>query len=99
MKTIVAVIAALAISGCSSANKDQIKSVAPSVWAKNGFDIVAYEGYTFGSHVGPGYGGANVWYVVKRKPDNGIIYHGYIKKWGDEYHIYSLQAIDALKPN
>lgn len=101
MKKIVFTVLALAIAatGCSSANKDDVKANAPEVFAKRGFQIVAYEGYTFGAHVGPGYGGANVWYVIKRVPDNGIIYHAYVSKWGDEYHIYGLKAIDAIKPN
>lgn len=87
-----------ALSGCSYANLDDVKSNAPRVWKEAGYQIIGYSGYTMGNHIGPGYGGAAVWFMVTRIPANGITYEGYIQKWGNEYHVYNVRAIDAIKP-
>ena len=87
----------LFISGCTKFNLDQVKESAGYTFQKNGFDIVGYQGYQFGLSYYPGYGGAMVWYTIKKK-SNGITYEAALQKWGGEYHIYNLSAIDAIKP-
>lgn len=92
------IIILLLLSGYSAGNLDSVKTHATETWKQNGFEIVGYEGYQF-SLIVPftSYGGACVWYRIKSIPDNGIIYHGCLRRWGNEYHIYSLTAIDAIK--
>ncbi len=94
-------LAAVGLTGCSSSNVDELKTVAPDVWAKQGFETVAYEGYKFGPGGIPPlseYGGAKVWNRLKKVPDNGVTYSGSIQKWGNEYHVYGPEAIDAFRP-
>jgi len=87
------------ILGCSSGNLVDVKVKAPEVWKQNGFEVVAYEGFTWGfGGLGTKYGGAHVWHRLKKIPDNGITYSGFIIRWGDEYHVYGPLAIDAIKP-
>jgi hypothetical protein len=68
-----------------------IKQAAPQVWASNGFQVLGYQGYELTLFARPG---GCVWYTVKR--DN-TVYQGCISMWGDEYHIYSLRALNAIK--
>jgi hypothetical protein len=68
-----------------------IKLAASGVWERNGFEVVGYEGYELTLLGRPG---GCVWYVVKRA---GTDYHGCVSRWGDEYHIYSLRALNAIK--
>lgn len=86
-------------SGCSIGNIDYVKERADKTWHDNGFKAVAYQGYQFGSGIPfTYYGGAQVWYVLRKEPDNGIIYEGSLNRWKNEIHVYNLKAIDALKP-
>lgn len=98
MKTLLALLVAVALSGCGSSNVNDVKAHATAVWRQAGFEIVGYEGYT-NEHCFFRYGCGHVWHTLRRIPDNGVTYHGYIEKWGDEYHIYSIKAIDAIKPD
>lgn len=99
MKRIIAALIAIALlAGCSSGNVEDVKAHAAATWRQAGFEVIGYEGYTLGLYLGPNYSGGNVWHTVRRIPDNGVTYHGYIEKWGDEYHIYSLTAIDVIRP-
>jgi len=86
------VVSLFLLVGCSSANLDDVKANADRVWKSNGYQIEGYLGYQYSIF------GARVWYTLKRIPDNGILYKGFIQKWGDEYHIYDTKAIDAIKP-
>jgi hypothetical protein len=86
---------ALVCAGCSNKYVPDIKDHAALTWKQAGFEIIGYEGYNYG---GPSTWGGEVWYTLRRIPDNGIIYDGCISKWDDEYHIYSITAIDAIKP-
>jgi len=79
-------------SGCSR-NVDDVKQNAESTFEDNGFKIVGYEGYKLSPVMG-GY----VWYTLKKSDDNGITYQACIGKWFDEYHMYGLKAVDAIKP-
>jgi hypothetical protein len=98
MKKVIALLAVAILSGCGSSNVPEVKAHAAEVWKQAGFEVIGYEGYT-NEHCFFAYGCGHVWSTLKRIPDNGIIYHGYIEKWGSEYHIYNLQAVDAIKPN
>lgn len=89
MRNLFAVILfTVGIIGCSSMNLDDVKKHAPEVWKSNGWEIIGYEGYQWGKFGPYGYGGALVWNRLRRAPDDGFTYSGYIQKWGDEYHIY-----------
>lgn len=96
------IVAALALGGCapSTANLDDVKEHAADIWKQAGFSIIGYEGFEYGTTwcCSSLKGGAAVWYTLRRIPDNGIIYHGYIQRWRDEYHIYNIKALDAIKP-
>lgn len=72
---VIAGVIGLSFAGCTSHKVDYIKAHAEEVFAKQGFEIVALEGWQRGSF--DCYGG-RVWYVIRRKPDNGIIYHAFI---------------------
>ncbi len=96
---IVAFIAALVTLGTGSpGNLSYVKWAANETWQAAGFEIVGYEGYQWGGWGYNDYGGARVWYIV-RKPDSGIRYNGYLQRWGNEIHIYNLRAIDAIGPS
>ena len=100
MKTTIALIA-LAIAGaffggCNYRNVEIIKANAEQTWNASGFDVIGYEGYQLGDFECPG---GKVWYIVQRKGDAKVRYHGYVSKWGAEYHIYGLKAIDTLTPS
>lgn len=87
------------IAGCSSGNLEDVKAHAADEWRKVGFKPIGYRGYEWGLWGFNDYGGAEVWYNLERIPDNGIIYSGFLYKWGNEYHSYSITARDAIKPN
>lgn len=74
-----------------------MKANAEQKWEQADFTIQGYDGYNFGSGLGL-YGGAHVWYLLKKIPDNGITYAGFLQRWGDEIHTYDVSAIDAIKP-
>lgn len=84
------VVLAITLAGCSSSNVPEIRQNANKVFEDAGFKVVGYEGYQSGAF--ETYGGC-VWYIVER---NGVTYHGCVSKWGDEYHIYNLKALDAI---
>lgn len=90
----IAILSTFLLSGCGWANLDDIKEKAPQVWKQAGFEVVGYEGFEYGAWIGGSYGGAHVWHTAKR--DN-VIFHGYIQRWGDEYHLYNIRALDAIR--
>ena len=88
------VVALMLLFGSRCArNVPWVKEKAAQAAVQLGFEIIGYEGYTWY----PVYGGT-VWYTLRRQPDNGIIYHAGFTKWGEEVHIYNLEAVDAIKP-
>jgi hypothetical protein len=95
MKKTFAILALLALAGCSASNVPDIKTHAAATWKQAGFEVVGYEGYNW---TGFGQWGGCVWYSLRRIPDNGVTYEGCISKWSGEYHIYSLNSLDAIKP-
>jgi hypothetical protein len=70
-----------------------IKQHAAQVLSANGFEVIGYQGYTYG--LSSEFGGC-VWYTMKK---GNVTYEGCVTKWGNEYHIYSLKALDAIKPH
>jgi len=95
----IAIIAMITLAACTNVNKEDVREHAAETFKQAGFEVVGYEGWQRGYTSAAGNGGAVVWYTLKRIPDNGITYHAAIQKWGDEYHIYNLSAVDAIKPN
>ncbi|MBL4574460.1 MAG: hypothetical protein JKY86_15505 [Gammaproteobacteria bacterium] len=82
----------------TSGNLDHVKEGAEESFSKHGFDVIGYEGYQWGMGGYNSYGGAYVWYTIRRQSDNGITYNAALQRWGDELHMYKLTAIDAIKP-
>lgn len=88
------------LGGCSSNNLDYVKERAKVTWQQQGFEIIAYEGYQWGKWgiFGSDYGGANVWYALKKiDGDPKIRYTGYLQRWGDEIHVYNLITVDNIQ--
>jgi hypothetical protein len=79
---------------CTADNASYVKERGPEVWRSVGFEPVGYEGYTFGLGVGE-YGGAKVWWTLKKVPDNGLTYSGYLQRWGSEIHVYNQKPIEG----
>jgi len=76
-------------------NIDEIKAAAPQVIKDWGFKIVGYEGYKHGVLVG-----GHVWYILKREgpyENPNTIYTARIYKWGDEYHLGHMRALNAVE--
>lgn len=96
-RVFVAVSIAFALAGCSSANLEETKLAACDRWAEVGYKCVGYEGWQVGPWVGGDYGGAKIWHTLKRDEAPGIIYTGYVQKWGKEFHVYGPTAIDAIR--
>lgn len=71
-------------------NVDEVRLNALPVIEKNGFQIAGYQGYWWD----PCYGGTVTYTLTK----GNITYQTKVIKWFDEYHLYKLKAIDAIKP-
>ncbi len=106
MNTIILSVAILMLASfiftggfCSSGNLEYCKKNACEKWRSVGFECVGYEGYqwAFWGKFGSKYGGAIVWHTLKRIPDNGVIYGGFVQRWGDELHVYSLKPYDGFR--
>ena len=99
MKRLVLVLMILMMVGCGYGNLDYVKDGASERWEQVGLSVIGYDGYEW-QFVLPftTYGGAAVWYKLRKTPDNGILYEGALQRWGNEIHIYNVKAIDAIKP-
>lgn len=98
---VVSLIILLALFAVGSfGNLQYVKDNAESRFAENGFVVVGYEGYQWGGFQGlfTNYGGAKVWYNIESNRDDGILYNCYLKRWGNEIHIYKLVAVNAIQP-
>jgi len=101
-RTTLLILCTIVLAGCSRANLDYVKDCAPATWRSVGYEIIGYEGFQYGADIGNGlfgFGGAYVWYSLRRIPDNGIVYTGSLQRWGNECHVYGPRAIDAIKPH
>ena len=99
MKKTIIFLSLLLLLGCSSGNLDYVKHKAGKKWESQGFEVIDYEGYKWGFWGFNSYGGAEVWYRLRKIPDNGITYSGMIQRWGNELHVYGPNALDAIRPN
>lgn len=93
---VIVLLIALLVFGLFKAgyrNVGMVKQHAETTFEQVGYEVVGYQGYEWSP-----LGGGMVWYVLHKKPDNGVVYQAAVEKWGDEFHIYYLKAIDALKP-
>ena len=81
-------------SGCAR-NIDEVKERSAQVAKESGWEIIGYEGYLWNVF----YGG-EVWYVLRRSSEDGIIYNAcFVKRpWTDEIHICDLKAVNAIQP-
>lgn len=77
----------------TSSNNAYIQDHANEVWAQSGFEVVSNRGYTLSPSCSD-YGGANRYYLLKRIPDNGMLYNGVLSRWGDEIHIQGVEAVE-----
>lgn len=106
MQKTLTIIGTLAAVACiawvcvgSSSNIAWVKERAAAKWRAQGFEVVDYEGHQWGTGgYGTPYGGAKVWHRLRKIPDNGITYSGYLERWGDELHVYGPTAADAIRP-
>ena len=74
-------------------NVGTTKHAAKTTWINSGLEIVGYEGYQWNL-----ISGGDVWYILQRTNDTSVTYNGRLSKWGNEFHIYNLKAIDAIRP-
>ena len=84
----------------SPRNLEYVRQKSTERWMQLEFDVVGYDGFQWGLCFAKKYGGAKVWYVLRKKHSNDdIIYVGYLQRWGNEIHVYNLRAIDAVGPS
>lgn len=88
------IAAGVYLKGCNYSEVDNIKEHATNTLANAGFKIVGYEGYQIGDMFQTP--GGEVWYEMIKTNDNNVLYHCFISKWGNEYHIYSIKALNAI---
>lgn len=91
-------IALFGAFSCSSANLDYVKEKGVEKWREAGFEPVGYQGYQWGFGGMGGYGGAKVWWKLKKKSDPGVTYSGYIQRWGSELRVYGPMVVDKKDP-
>lgn len=95
-KLTVSAIMAISLTACSPHNVDDIKIHAEKTLNDAGYEVVGYEGYKWGAF---GTFGGCVYYNLKRFDDDKVVYSACVSKWGDEYHIYNLKAVNAIRGN
>lgn len=83
----------------SPGNLDYVRAHGEARWRQVGFEPLGYQGHQWGlGGYGSDYGGAKVWWELRKIPDNGITYSGYLKRWGDSLEVYGPIARDAIQP-
>jgi hypothetical protein len=95
---IVLLIFGFLVYGCSPKNVDFVKAGMTEKWRRQGYQCMDYDGWTAGFGIGH-YGGSHVWCRLKRIPDDGILYDGWIERWGDELHVYGPTAVSGQTLN
>lgn len=93
MRRLFIALSLLAATGCSR-NVDWVKERAETRWKELGYSEVVYEGYSLSPLCG-----GDVWYQVKRADSPGIVYSGYLCRWGDELHLYGPKVISGSQFN
>ena len=78
----------------TSANLAETKANACATFNAVGYECVGYEGYQWGTWVGGSYGGAKVWYTLRVKDVPSTLFTGFVQRWGDEYHVYSVSPVN-----
>lgn len=79
---------------------DYLKANAETEWKRIGFEVVGYNGYVLGHGlIFTDYGSARVYHTLKKIPDNGITYNGFVMKWGNDIRVYPPEAVDAIRPS
>lgn len=81
----------LMFTGCTR-SVDWVKERANQTWERAGYEIIGYEGYDSWSPLA----GGRVWYTVKSKETPGVVYSGYLEKWGDEVHVYGPKVVNKF---
>jgi hypothetical protein len=84
-------VLAILVTGCAR-NVDYVKAHATERWAELGYETVGYEGYQWGP-----FSGGSVWHQLKRSDTPGVLYSGYLQKWGDEIHVYGPTVQQTVK--
>jgi len=67
---------------------EDIKANAPFYLEGQGFEVVGYQGYQHSIIMG-----SYVWYTMTK---DDIVYECAVMKWGGEYHLYNLRAVNAV---
>jgi len=86
---IAVLMAIIFLVGCSR-NVEFVKERAAERWSVMGFQVLGYEGYKWSPLCG-----GDVWHLLKRADSPGIIYSGYLCKWGDELHVYGPRVVSG----
>lgn len=87
---IVAFVGLIAWGGVGSGgNKEWVEQRCPAVLEQQGWQINGTEGFQWGfGGYGTPYGGAKVWYSLRKVPYNGLNYQIYCTRWGDQVQLY-----------
>ena len=79
----------------TDANLEYVKDHAVQRWQQVGYQVVGYEGYQGGATWWRNYGGARVYYTLRREGSSAT-YSGYLQRWGDEIRVLDLRTIDNI---
>ena len=79
----------------TTSNLDYVKERAEARWQQAGSQVVGYTGYQRSMTLTPEYGGAKVWYSL-RGPQTDVMYTGFLRRWGDEIHVYGPRAVNSI---
>lgn len=80
--------------GCNYSRVNDIKEHATNTLQQAGFVITGYEGYEIGDmFYAPG---GKVWYQMVKSNNDSILYNCCVIKFGGEYQIGNLTAINAV---
>ena len=69
----------------TSGNVEEIKERAPEQLAENGFEVIRYGGFQYGSFANHG---GKVWYHIREKSDHSVRYRAFVTMWAGELQYY-----------
>ncbi len=81
------------VIGCAR-NVEYVKIHSSERLKELGYTSPVYEGYQWSVF----YGG-DVWYTMKREDTPGVIYTGYLSKWGNELHFFGPHVVNTISGN